>query len=134
MNKILEKFNKDDNAIIRTSININYYLSKNTEEIIPQIKYARVIESLMYLMSCTRPNIAFSVSRLSRYTSNSRTDHYKAIVRVLRYLWFTRNYGLQYTRYPEIVEGYSDASWISAISDSKATNGYIFTLEGTAMS
>ena len=29
----------------------------------------------MYLMSCTRPDIAYTVSRLSRYTSNPSVDH-----------------------------------------------------------
>ena len=134
VDKLLEKFSKDDNSIVRTPIDANHHLSKNKEEIISQVEYARVIGSLMYLMSCTRPDIAFTVSRLSRYTSNPGADHWKAIVRVLRYLRFTRNYGLHYTRYPEVLEGYSDASWISDINDSKATSGYVFTLGGAAVS
>ena len=40
----------------------------------------------MYVMNCTRPNISYSVSKLSRYTSNPGVDHWKAIIRVLRYL------------------------------------------------
>ena len=134
VDKILEKFNKDDNAIVRTPIDTNHHLSKNKGETISQIEYARMIGSLMYLMSCTRLDIAFFVSRLSRYTSNPGVDHWRAIVRVLRYLRFTRNYGLQYTRYPEVLEGYSDTSWISDISDSKATSGYVFTLGGVVVS
>ena len=88
----------------------------------------------MYSMSCTRPDIAFTVSKLSRFTSNPRTDHWKAIVRVLRYLRYTRNYGLHYTIDPAILEGYSDASWISDTQYSKATSGYVFTLGGAAVS
>ena len=34
-------------------------------------------------MNCTRPDIAYAVSKLSRYTSNPGEDHWKAIVRVL---------------------------------------------------
>ena len=88
----------------------------------------------MYLMSCTRPDITYTVSRLSRYTSNPSVDHWKAIVRVLRYLRYTHNYGLHYTRYPAVLEGYSDANWISDIKDSKSTSGYVFTLAGAAVS
>ena len=88
----------------------------------------------MYLMSCTRPDITYTVSRLSRYTSNPSADHWKAIVRVLRYLRYTYNYGLNYTRYPAILEGYSDANWISDIKDSKSTSGYVFTLVGVVVS
>ena len=88
----------------------------------------------MYLMSCTRPDIAYAVSSLSRFTSNPGDDHWKAIVRVLRYLRYTRDYGLHYTRDPAVLEGYSDASWISDIQDSKATSGYVFTLGGATVS
>uniref|UniRef100_A0A2N9ELT5 Reverse transcriptase Ty1/copia-type domain-containing protein n=1 Tax=Fagus sylvatica TaxID=28930 RepID=A0A2N9ELT5_FAGSY len=79
-------------------------------------------------------NIAYSVSKLSRYTSNPGEDHWKAIVRVLRYLKYTLNYGVHYTRYPAVLEGYSDANWISDTNDTKSTSGYVFTLGGAAVS
>ncbi|CAM8900049.1 unnamed protein product [Rhodiola kirilowii] len=88
----------------------------------------------MYLMNGTRPDIAYSVSRLARYTSNPGSEHCKAIVRVLKYLRFTRSYGSHYTKYPKVIEGYTDASWISDIQDSKATSGYVFTLGGATVS
>ena len=56
------------------------------------------------------------------------------MIRVLRYLRFTRNIGLNYTRYPAVLEGYCDANWISDTRDSKSTSGYIFTLGGAAVS
>lgn len=88
----------------------------------------------MYLMTCTRPDIAFTVNSLSKYTSNPGDNHWKAIVRILRYLRYTRNYGLHYTREPAVLEGFSDASWISDIKNSKGTSGYVFTLGGGAVS
>ena len=88
----------------------------------------------MYVMNCTRLDIAYSVSKLSRYTCNPGPDHWKAIVRVLRYLKYTLNYGLHYTGYPAVLEGYSDANWISDTKDSKSTSGYVFTLGGGAVS
>ena len=88
----------------------------------------------MYVMDCTRPDIAYFVSKLSRYTSNLRVDHWKTIIKVLRYLRYTQNYGLHYTRYPAALEGYSDANWISDMKDTKSTSGYVFTLGGVAVS
>ncbi|XP_071912272.1 secreted RxLR effector protein 161-like [Coffea arabica] len=85
-------------------------------------------------MSCTRPDIAYAVSKLSRFTSNPSADHWKVISRVLKYLRYTWNYGLHYTRYPAVLEGYADANWISDIRDSKSTSGYVFTLAGGAVS
>ena len=134
VDKILDKFNKDDPAIARTPIDISQHLSKNRGDPVSQLEYSRIIGSLMYLMSCTRPDIAYTVSRLSRYTSNPGNDHWKSIVRVLRYLRYTRDYGLHYTRDPAVIEGYSDANWISDIKDSRSTSGFIFTLAGVAIS
>ena len=71
---------------------------------------------------------------MSRYTSNPGPDHWKAIVRVLRYLKYTQNYGLHYSKYPAVLEGYCDANWISKTKDSKSTSGYLFTLGGGAVS
>ena len=88
----------------------------------------------MYVMNCTRPDIAYSISKLSRYTSNPGVDHWKAVIRVLRYLRYTQNYGLHYTRYPAVLEGYNDANWISDMKDTKSISGYVFTLSGAVVS
>ena len=61
MNKIFEKFNKDDFGVAKTSIDMNQHLSKNKGESVSQVEYSRVIGSLMYVISCSRLNIAYSV-------------------------------------------------------------------------
>ena len=94
--KILKKFKQDDSSPTRTPIDVNLHLSKNNGKSISQQEYAQAIGSLMYVMNCTRPDIAYTVSKLSRYTSNPSPDHWKAIVKVLRYLKYTQNYGLHY--------------------------------------
>ena len=67
----------------------------------------------MYLASATRPDISFVVSKLSRFVSNPGDIHWQAIERVMRYLKGTVGYGIQYTEYPKVLEGYCDANWIS---------------------
>ncbi|KAJ9561120.1 hypothetical protein OSB04_006280 [Centaurea solstitialis] len=134
VDKILEKFNQGDTSIARTPIDTSQHLSKNRGDSVAQVEYSRIIGSLMYLMSCTRPDLAYAVSRLSRYTSNPSVEHWKSITRLLRYLRYTREYGLHYGRYPTVIEGYSDANWISDIKDSRSTSGYVFTLAGAAIS
>ena len=74
VDKILEKFNKKDSGVCKTPINVNLHLSKNKSESVSQLEYSRVIGSLMYLMSCTRLDIAYAVSKLSRYMSNIGSD------------------------------------------------------------
>ncbi|KAK1608175.1 hypothetical protein QYE76_031848 [Lolium multiflorum] len=46
----------------------------------------------------------------------------------------TASYGIHYTGYPRVLEGYSDANWISDADETKATSGYLFTLGGGAVS
>ena len=93
----------------KTPLDVNLHMSKNKGESVSQLECSRVIRSLMYLMSCTRPDIAYTFSKLSRYTSNPNDDHWKGIIRVLRYLRYTCDYRLHYNRYPAVLEGYCDA-------------------------
>lgn len=134
VDKILDKFSNGDIATAKTPIDISQHLSKNQGDSVSQNDYASAIGSLMYLMNCTRPDIAYAVSTLSRFTKNPGTQHWNAIIRVLRYLRYTREYGLNYTRDPAVIEGYTDASWIADIKASKGTSGYVFTLGGAAVS
>ena len=132
--KILKKFKHNDSSPMRTPIDVNLHLSKNNGKSLSQQEYAQAIGCLMYVMNCTRQDIAYVVSKLSRYTSNPGPDHWKAIVRVLRYLKYTQNYGLHYSKYLAVLEGYCDANWIFDTKDSKSTSGYLFTLGGGAVS
>ena len=67
----------------------------------------------MYLMNCTRPGIAYVVSKLSRYTINLSDDHWTVLLRVLGYVSHTKEYALRYGKYLHILEGYNDANWIA---------------------
>ncbi|KAL0301617.1 UNVERIFIED_CONTAM: Retrovirus-related Pol polyprotein from transposon TNT 1-94 [Sesamum radiatum] len=108
-------------------------LVENTGRTVAQLEYASAIGSLMYAMHCTRPDITFAVCRLSRFTSNPSIEHWKGIRRVFGYLKGTANLGLFYNRFPAVLEGYSDASWITIIGNNKSTSGWIFTLAGGAV-
>ena len=88
----------------------------------------------MYLMNCTRPDIAYAVGRLSRYTQSPNQDHWTVVHRVLKYLRGTINYGLCFSGFPSVLEGFSDANWISNSDEMKSTSGYVFILSGSAVS
>ena len=88
----------------------------------------------MYISYCTRPDIAFAIYKLSRYTSKSSYYHWKAIARVLGYLKRTKVLSLAFSDYPCILEGYSDASWMTSTDDNKSASDWIFTSKGDAIS
>lgn len=90
-------------------------------------QYAQILGSLMYLMNSTRPDIAYAVGRLSRYTQNPNKDHWIALERVVKYLKGTIDYRVKYGKSPPLLEGYTDANWISDSKDIKSISGYIFS-------
>ena len=81
-------------------------------------------------MNFSRPDMAYAVCRLSRYTHNPSNDHWGALARLMKYLRGTTNYGILYSGFPVVLEGYSDANWISDSDEIKSTTGYIFNLGG----
>ena len=85
-------------------------------------------------MTCTRLDIAFVVGKLSIYTSNPGHMYWQAINKVLRYLKDTIDFGIVYSGYPPVLEGYTDASWIIERDAHFSTSGWVFTLGGRAIS
>ncbi|GKA08203.1 hypothetical protein Tco_0687534 [Tanacetum coccineum] len=101
-------------------------LMPNNGQTVSQLECSRVIGCLIYAMTCTRPNIAFAVGKQSKSNSNPGAQHWQAIQWVLKYLKKTMDYKLTYIGYPSVLEGYTDASWISNSEDS----GWVFLLDG----
>jgi hypothetical protein len=99
-----------------------------------QLRYSQIVGLLMYLAIATWPDISFAVSKLSMFVSNSRDTHWSALERVLRYLKGTMSYGIHFTGYPRVLEGYCDANWISDADELYATSGYAFLLGSGAIS
>ena len=64
----------------------------------------------MYIINRIRPNIAYTVTKLSRYICNSNQEYLIALKRILRFLRVTISYGLSFTGFPNVVEGYVDAN------------------------
>ena len=130
----LRKFGYLDSKPVSTPYDGNTQLKKNTQYSVSKKRYSQIIGSLMYLMNSTRPDIAYAVTRLSRYTHNPDKSHWIALNRVARYLKGTIDYGLMFGSTPPVLEGYSDANWISDSDEIKSTSGYIFTLGGGVVS
>nr|GEW71538.1 putative reverse transcriptase domain, ribonuclease H-like domain, aspartic peptidase domain protein [Tanacetum cinerariifolium] len=60
-----------------------------------KVSYTNAIGSLMYLV-CTRPDIAYAVSIVSRYLANLDKNHWEAVKWILKYLRGIANVGLMY--------------------------------------
>ena len=97
--------------------------------------YASLVRSLMYANICTRPNLAFTVGLLGRFQSNPGEAHWVAAKKVLRYLQRTKGYLLVYGRENTLeVVGYIDSDLAGDMDEIKSTGGYVFMLNGGAIS
>jgi len=90
----------------------------------------------MYLATCTRPDIAYAVGTLARFSSKPNQTHWVAAKRVLRYLKGTANLGIIFSGgdEPRSCVGYSDADWAGDKEDRRSTSGYIFQIAGGPVS
>ncbi|CAI7787480.1 unnamed protein product [Closterium sp. NIES-53] len=79
----------------------------------------------MYLMTCTRPNLAYPLSILARYVApgRHRPEHWEAAKRVLRYLCITSGMGLVLGgQGPVVLTGHVDASWVDDLATQRSSN------------
>ena len=94
----------------------------------PKVPYLSAIEAPMYLVNCTRPDIAFSVNLLARYSSAPTLRHWNGVKHLLRYLRGTSDIGLFYSKVPKPeLLGYTDAGYLSDPHKARSQSGYVFT-------
>ncbi|XP_070005633.1 secreted RxLR effector protein 161-like [Nicotiana tabacum] len=132
--KMLKRFNCFDVAPVRTPYDPSIHLKKNKKSSISQTEYAKIIGSIMFLMNYTRPDIAFAVSRLSRYTHNSSSEYWIVLHRLLRYLRGTMDWCLHFNKFHAVLEEFCDANWVTDNDEVSSTSGYMFTLGAGAIS
>ncbi|CAI7794936.1 unnamed protein product [Closterium sp. NIES-53] len=89
----------------------------------------------MYLMTCTRPDLAYPLSLQAHYVAPGRHQkvHWDAAKRVLRYLCSTSGMGLVLGgRGPVVLTGQADASWVDDSATQRSSQGYPFSLGAMA--
>ncbi|GJV97565.1 hypothetical protein Tco_1549142 [Tanacetum coccineum] len=111
--KILQRFNMQDCKPILTpfptNVKLSSKMSPSSEEErmeMSRVPYASAVGSLMFMMICTRRDIAHEVGVVSRYMAEP---------------------GLT-------VKGYVDSDYVGDLDGSKSTIGYVFTLSGETVS
>ena len=102
-------------------------------------EYRAAVGALMYLMVCTRPDLAFTLSRLSKFSSKPGEKHAAALKRVLRYLSFTRDMGIAFnipssSSPASTLLGYSDSDFAADLNNRRSTSGFVFLLNGGPIS
>lgn len=89
-------------------IMVHYSISVLSKHV-ARIPYQEAIGTLMYLAVGSRPDIAYAVQCLSKFSQNPGEAHWEAVKRVFRYLKGSRELWLSYGGLDEEVKGYADA-------------------------
>jgi hypothetical protein len=97
--------------------------------------YAEVVGSLMYLMTCTRPDLPnHPLGALSRFVSAPRRGHWEAAVKVLRYVVWALDLGLKFGGNSWDVVGHCYADYAGDLDTRKSMTAYVWLMHGGAVS
>ena len=145
--KIAERFDvAHDTRIVSTPADPNTPLTKEMNAVTPEDvremkgkPYRELVGCLLYLVVCTRPDMAQAVGALCRFQQNPGPQHWTAAVRALRYALDTAHLGLTFGgKQPDAsafeLIGFCDADWAGCVDTRRSTSGYIFLLFGCIIS
>jgi hypothetical protein len=87
-----------------------------------------MIGELNYAMCTTRPDIAYSVSCLSRYMENPSIKHHCQLKHLLRYIRGTTDLMLVFGSSDKGLISHSDSDYAADQDNSKSTSAYVYQL------
>ncbi|CAI7795732.1 unnamed protein product [Closterium sp. NIES-53] len=131
--QVLQRFGFTYSSPQATPLSTRHSLSAlpSEESVESSGPYPELVGCLMYLMTCTRPDLAYPLSILARYVApgRHRPEHMAAAKRVLRYLCSTSGLGLVLGGWsPVVLTGHADASWVDGLATQRSSQGYTFSL------
>jgi len=142
IDKVLRRFCMENTKRGYIPMGSGIFLSKSQSPTQPQdvermkdLPYASAVGSIMYAMICTRPDVSYALSMTSRYQANPGESHWIAVKNILKYLRRTKDSFLVFGGDSELcVKGYTDSSFQTDRDDMKSQAGFIFMLNGGAVS
>ena len=98
-----------------------------------RIPYNSTVGSIIYAITCTRSDVAYSLGVVSRYQSHLDENYQKVVKTILKYLRNTKDQWFIYRNTDLKLMGYTDFNFQSDCDDSINVLGYIFILNGRAI-
>ncbi|CAI7902169.1 unnamed protein product [Closterium sp. NIES-54] len=139
VHQLLQRFGFQFSSPQPTPLSTDHSLSAppSDESVEPSGPYLELVGCLMYLMTCTRPDLAYPLSLLAHYVAPGRHGkvHWDAAKRALRYLCSTSSMGLVLGGWgPVVLTGHADASWVDDLATQRSSQGYTFSLGSGSVS
>ena len=119
----------EDSRLVGTPISSRHKLSKEDDsKEVNLTTDISMIGKLQYVVH-TRPNIALAVGIVARFSANPRENHLIEIKRIMRYLKWTKGYGLWYKKGGNFdLKTFTDVDWERSVDDRNSTSGGAFFL------
>lgn len=140
---LLENFHMDKATPLSTPMTPNVHLSKSDPDKTTGTRnakterYSELIGSLLYLSNTVRPDISAHVGQLSRFLSCPKEHHWNEAVHILRYLKGQPNLGITFdgkVSRANQVHGFADSDLSGCNDTGRSTGGYVFLMNGAAIS
>ncbi|POM64289.1 Retrovirus-related pol Polyprotein [Phytophthora palmivora] len=116
------------------SVHLTKYDEPQTDEDKVRMKskpYRSLVGSLLYLACRRRPDIAVTVTKLSRFLENPGQKHWDAGIKVVRYLLKTKDVGITYDGLLGTeLTAYSDVDWTGNRDDRGSVSGMMLIICG----
>jgi len=140
--ELLNKFDMNDCNPVSTPADPNQKLTKdmapktadeqNEMSVVP---YQEAVGGLLYIAQGTRPDIAYAVNSVSKFSNNPGKAHWAAVKRIMRYLKGTIAAKLEYSKDDSReITGFCDADWANDNDDRRSVTGYCFLRQNGAIS
>ena len=123
---MLFRFGLNNLKVVATPLDAHFKLSKaqapsseEERELMTRVPYANIIESIMYAMIYTRPELAFVVTTISRYMAAPGKDNWHALKWIMRYISGSLDMGFLYGNVresKETISGYVDVDFAGCIN------------------
>lgn len=131
--KITKKFQIKTQASITSPLPTNFEFNPNEfEELSDEEKLyvqkfpaRQLIGAVNFISICTRPDISFAISLLSRYQDKMNLSVTQAIIHLMKFIWNTRKRDVQFSGECVSLVGYSDSDWAGDVLNKKSTSGFI---------
>lgn len=140
--KLLERFRLEDANSVSVPAESGMHLTKikcpkseNKTKQMENIPYREAIGSLLFAARVSRPDIEYVVNQASQFLNDYSDEHWKAVKRIFRYLKGTIDYGIVYgcNKINCDLVRYTNADYAGCIDTQKSTSGFIFLLNGGAI-
>ncbi|CAI7817858.1 unnamed protein product [Closterium sp. NIES-53] len=139
VHQVLQRFGFQFSSPQPTSLSTGHSLSAPPSDESVELSglYPELVGCLIYLMTSTRPDLAYPLCLLACYVApdRHRKVHWDAVKRVLHYLCSTSGMRLVLGgRGPAVLTGHTDASWVDDSATKWSLQGYTFSLGSGSVS